>query len=124
MWTVLLRARCVSGVLRVLRARARCVARFSWEDVDVSDASFMMQSRAQVLRMLLRSETVSLYALNAPVRGVTPLGLAAWLNVPEAIRVLLEESRGLVAVDGTDSVGVTPLMCECLCPRLQGVEMC
>ena len=76
MWTVLLRARCVSGVLRVLRARARCVARFSWEDVDVSDASFMMQSRAQVLRMLLRSETVSLYALNAPVRGVTPLGLA------------------------------------------------
>ncbi|TBU32520.1 ankyrin [Dichomitus squalens] len=81
-----------------------------WEDVDVSDASFMLQSRVQVLRMLLRSETVSLYALNAPARDVTPLGLAAWLNVPDAIRVLLEESRGLVAVDGTDSLGVTPLM--------------
>lgn len=86
-------------------------SRSSWEDVDVSDASFMQENRIQVLRTLLRSETASLYALNAPVKGVTPLGLAAWLNVPDAIRVLLEESRGLVAVDGTDCLGVTPLMC-------------
>ena len=112
MWTVLLRARCVSGVLRVLRARARCVARFSWEDVDVFDASFMQESRIQVLRTLLESDTTSLYALNAPSKGVTPLGLAAWLNLPDAIRVLLAESRGLVAVDGTDCLGVTPLMCK------------
>ena len=84
----------------------------SWEDVDVSDASFMQESRIRVLRTLLHSETASLYALNAPAKGVTPLGLAAWLNVPDAIRVLLEESRGLVAVDGTDCLGVTPLMCK------------
>ena len=71
----------------------------------------MHESRVQVLRTLLRSETASLYALNAPAKGVTPLGLAAWLNVPDAIRVLLEESHGLVAVDGTDCLGVTPLMC-------------
>ncbi|KAI0368717.1 ankyrin [Pilatotrama ljubarskyi] len=82
----------------------------SWEDVDVSDASFALQSRVEVLRTLIGSDTTSLYALNAPVHGVTPLGLAAWLNIPDAIRVLLDESRGLVAVDGTDALGVTPLM--------------
>ncbi|KAH9945271.1 ankyrin [Epithele typhae] len=82
----------------------------AWEEVDVSDASFALPRRLDVLRTLLRSETMSLYALNAPARGVTPLGLAAWLNVPDMVRVLLEESRGLVAVDGTDSLGVTPLM--------------
>ncbi len=107
--------RCVSPTICALGdGDAECVrVRFcsSWEDVDVSDALFMQESRVQVLRTLLRSDTASLYALNAPAKGVTPLGLAAWLNVPDAIRVLLEESRGLVAVDGTDCLGVTPLMC-------------
>ena len=87
--------------------------RSNWEDVDVSDASFALPARLDVLRTLLRSDGASLYALNAPVRGVTPLGLAAWLNLPDVVRGLLEESRGLVAVDGTDAVGVTPLMCTC-----------
>ncbi|KAI0787911.1 hypothetical protein C8Q74DRAFT_1366715 [Fomes fomentarius] len=82
----------------------------NWEDVDVSDASFMLQGRVEVLRTLIQSETTTFYALNAPTRGVTPLGLAAWLNIPDVVRVLLEETNGLVAVDGTDSVGVTPLM--------------
>ncbi|KAI0635689.1 ankyrin [Trametes polyzona] len=86
------------------------IAGDSWEDVDVSDASFALQSRVEVLRMLIGSDTTSLYALNAPARGVTPLALAAWLNIPDAIRVLLDESRGLVAVDGSDALGVTPLM--------------
>ncbi|KAI0671574.1 hypothetical protein C8Q78DRAFT_972854 [Trametes maxima] len=86
------------------------IAGDSWEDVDVTDASFALPRRLEVLRALIGSDTTSLYALNAPVRGVTPLGLAAWLNIPDAIRVLLEESRGLVAVDGTDALGVTPLM--------------
>ncbi|OSD06346.1 ankyrin [Trametes coccinea BRFM310] len=86
------------------------IAGDSWEDVDVSDASFMLQDRVEVLRTLIGSDTTSLYALNAPARGVTPLGLAAWLNIPDVIRVLLDEGRGLVAVDGTDAVGVTPLM--------------
>lgn len=84
----------------------------SWEDVDVSDASFALQSRLEVLRTLVTNEATSLYALNAPARGVTPLALAAWLNIPDAIRVLLDETRGLVTVDGTDALGVTPLMCE------------
>ena len=78
----------------------------------MSDASFALQRRIEVLRTLLENDAASLYALNAPARGVTPLGLAAWLNVPDVVRVLLEESRGLVAVDGSDSVGVTPLMCK------------
>ncbi|KAH9902811.1 ankyrin [Cubamyces lactineus] len=86
------------------------IAGDSWDDVDVSDASFMLQSRVEVLRTLISSDTTSLYALNAPARGVTPLGLAAWLNIPDVIRVLLDESHGLVAVDGTDALGVTPLM--------------
>ncbi|KAI0649289.1 ankyrin [Trametes meyenii] len=86
------------------------IAGDSWEDVDATDASFALPRRLEVLRALIGSDTTSLYALNAPVRGVTPLGLAAWLNIPDAIRVLLEESRGLVAVDGTDALGVTPLM--------------
>ena len=72
----------------------------------------MLQSRVEVLRTLISTDTTSLYALNAPARGVTPLGLAAWLNIPDVIRVLLDESRGLVVVDGTDTLGVTPLMCK------------
>ena len=83
----------------------------NWEDVDVSDASFRLKSRLAVLRILVRCEATTFYALNVPAHGVTPLGLAAWLNLPDAVHVLLEESRGLVAVDGTDSLGVTPLMC-------------
>ncbi|KAI0833226.1 ankyrin [Trametes gibbosa] len=86
------------------------IAGDSWEDVDVSDASFALQSRLEVLRTLVTNEATSLYALNAPARGVTPLALAAWLNIPDAIRVLLDETRGLVTVDGTDALGVTPLM--------------
>ena len=78
----------------------------------MSDASFGLQSRVAVLTTLIRNDSTSFYALNAPTRGVTPLGLAAWLNVPDVVRVLLEESLGLVAVDGTDALGVTPLMCE------------
>ncbi|KAH9856484.1 ankyrin [Lenzites betulinus] len=93
-----------------LTAITCAIAGDSWEDVDVSDASFALQSRVEILRTLIGYESLSLYALNAPVRGVTPLALAAWLNIPDAIRVLLDESRGLVAVDGTDALGVTPLM--------------
>lgn len=44
-------------------------------------------------------------------RGVTPLGMAAWLNTSDAVRVLLEESSEYVSVDGVDAHGATPLMC-------------
>lgn len=46
------------------------------------------------------------------MRGVTPLGLAAWLNLPEVVKMLLEQCPGLVSVDGMDTLGATPLMCE------------
>lgn len=46
------------------------------------------------------------------MHGVTPLGLAAWLNIPEVVKLLLEECSGLVSADGMDALGATPLMCE------------
>jgi hypothetical protein len=57
---------------------------------------------------------MSLFTLNAPqvaYHGVTPLGMAAWLNIIDAVRVLLEESSEYVSVDGMDVHGATPLMC-------------
>jgi hypothetical protein len=59
---------------------------------------------------------MSLLTLNAPqmaYRGVTPLGMAAWLNTSDVVRVLLEESSEYVSVDGMDVHGATPLMCMC-----------
>ncbi|TCD70221.1 hypothetical protein EIP91_004402 [Steccherinum ochraceum] len=85
----------------------------SWDEVDVSDASFMLTKRLRILKMLLDHDEISLHALNAPqraIRGVTPLGFAAWLNVPAAVRLLLETYPGLVSVDGMDSLGATALM--------------
>ena len=46
------------------------------------------------------------------MHGVTPLGLAAWLNISEVVKLLLEQCSGLVSVDGMDALGATPLMCE------------
>ncbi|GBE87786.1 hypothetical protein SCP_1200100 [Sparassis crispa] len=82
----------------------------SWEDADVSDASYMLQTRLRILKLLLNHHDISLYALNVPVRGVTPLGLAAWLNVPDIVHLLVEGSNGMVAVDGVDAHAATPLM--------------
>lgn len=90
---------------------------FRWEDVDASDASYMLPKRIQILQTLLEHPEISLHTLNAPqsaLRGVTPLGLAAWLNVPDMVRLLLEVCPGIVSVDGMDSLGATPLMCTCL----------
>ena len=69
-----------------------------------------------MLKALLAHGGLSLYALNAPqdvLKGATPLSFVAWLNAPDAVRSLLEERPGVVAVDGMDSRGATPLMCEC-----------
>ena len=85
-----------------------------WDDVDVSDASFMLQKRLRIIKTILDHDDISLHALNAPqraIRGVTPLGFAAWLNIPSAVRLLLETYPGLVSVDGMDSLGATALMC-------------
>jgi hypothetical protein len=76
----------------------------------------MTPARLRVLRILLKHPDVSLYTLNAPqpsMKGTTPLGMAAWLDAVECVRVLLEESSETVSVDGMDAHGVTALMCEC-----------
>lgn len=86
-----------------------------WEEADASDASFLLQSRLEIVKALLHHDKISLTALNAPLdamRGVTPLGLASWLNIPEVVRTLLCESPGLVSVNGMDASGATPLMCK------------
>lgn len=87
----------------------------SWKDADASDASFRLEKRLSILKMLLGHGGLSLYSLNAPqdaMEGVTPLGLAAWLNIPDAVALLLRECPGSVTVNGMDSRGATPLMCE------------
>ena len=86
-----------------------------WETVDASDTSFMSEDRLNVIRIALLHPDISLYTLNAPqdsIKGVTPLAMAAWLNMPHVVRLLLECSAGSVSVDGTDTDGATPLMCQ------------
>ena len=86
-----------------------------WEDVDASDASYLLEKRLNIIKMLLEHSEISLQVLNAPqgvIRGATPLGLAAWLDIPEAVRILLEHCPGMVAVDGMDAFGATALMCK------------
>ncbi|KAI0067187.1 ankyrin [Artomyces pyxidatus] len=85
----------------------------SWETADASDASFMTPGRLNVLQMLVQHQHVSLYTLNAPqdaMNGVTPLGMAAWLNAPKAVRIMLEDSAGAVSVNGIDAHRATALM--------------
>ncbi|KAJ8481249.1 hypothetical protein ONZ45_g15370 [Pleurotus djamor] len=89
------------------------VAGESWEEVDASDASFVTPSRLQVIRTIIEHPDVTLYTLNAPqgaTNGVTPLGMASWLNSPEAVQCLLDCSLGAVSVNGMDSHAATPLM--------------
>ena len=83
----------------------------SWTDANVSDASYTLQTRLRMLRSVLHHSDISLYTLNVPVSGVTPLGLAAWLDSPDTVRLLLDESHGMVLVDSIDMHGATPLMC-------------
>lgn len=75
----------------------------------------MSSNRLNVLKTLVGHPEVSLLTLNAPhssMDGVNPLCIAAWLNEPQAVRVLLRDSIDTVAVDGMDSHGATALMCE------------
>jgi len=45
---------------------------------------------------------------------MTPLGtVTVWLDIPEAVQVLLESSSGAISVDGMDTDGATALvMCK------------
>ncbi|KAJ7717682.1 ankyrin repeat-containing domain protein [Mycena metata] len=95
----------------------------NWQDADASNASF---TTLDVVRTLLGDSQMSLFTLNAPqmaYRGVTPLGMAAWLNMSGAVRVLLEESSEYVSVDGIDVHGATPLMYAARDGRLEVVQI-
>ncbi|KAF7327418.1 hypothetical protein MKEN_00319600 [Mycena kentingensis (nom. inval.)] len=84
----------------------------NWQNPDAAP-SHTSPKHLQVLRTLIADAQISLHTLNAPLRayrGVTPLGMAAWLDRADAVRVLLEESADCVAVDGADAHGATPLM--------------
>ncbi|KII89807.1 hypothetical protein PLICRDRAFT_39980 [Plicaturopsis crispa FD-325 SS-3] len=94
----------------------------NWEEID---ASFLCTTRLNILRTLLAHRKISLYSLNAPqlaMRGVTPLGVAAWLNSPEAVQLLLEASSGAVSVDGMDAQGATALMYAARDGNLEVIE--
>lgn len=87
----------------------------SWEAVNPRDTEFQTMGRFNTIRMLLNAGT-SLLTLNGPqsrAHGVTPLSLAAWLNLHPVVELLLDESSGRVCVDGIDAHGATALMCEC-----------
>ncbi|CAK5275950.1 unnamed protein product [Mycena citricolor] len=85
----------------------------SWQQADASNASGSHCGRLGILRMLLLDTNISLVTLNTPQStywGLTPLGMAAWLNQADVMRILLEESSKSVAVDATDAHGATLLM--------------
>jgi hypothetical protein len=86
-----------------------------WQEVDASDASFLTSSRLNVVNMLLQHPDINLCTMNTPnasLNGVIPLGMAAWLNAPAIVELLLDRSSDSVSVDGMDSQGATALMCR------------
>ncbi|KAI6042948.1 hypothetical protein EDC04DRAFT_2563561 [Pisolithus marmoratus] len=96
-----------------------------WETINASDASFMSEDRLSVLRIALLHPDISLYTLNAPqesINDVTPLGMAAWLGVPNVVKLLLDYSAGAISVDGMDTDGATPLMYAARDGRLEVVQ--
>ncbi|KAH9481761.1 Ankyrin repeat domain-containing protein 55 [Psilocybe cubensis] len=89
------------------------VAGEHWQNIDAYDASFMSPKRLNALKIILSQPDISLFTLNAPhssMNGVIPLCMAAWLNQPDAVQMLLEESVDSVSVDGMDAHGATALM--------------
>ncbi|KAF8183412.1 ankyrin repeat-containing domain protein [Pholiota molesta] len=89
------------------------VAGENWQNMDACDASIMSPKRLATLKTLLSHPDINLLTLNAPhqsMNGVIPLCMAAWLNQPQAVRALLNDSADSVSVDGMDSHGATALM--------------
>ncbi|OAX37391.1 hypothetical protein K503DRAFT_719859 [Rhizopogon vinicolor AM-OR11-026] len=96
-----------------------------WETINASDASFLSEDRLQVLRIAVSHPEISLYTLNAPqdsINDVTPLGMAAWLDMPQVVNILLTCSSGAVSVDAEDTDGATPLMYAARDGRLEIVK--
>lgn len=86
-----------------------------WDDVTVSHEALLTDSRLKIIRLLVSRPDITLFTLNAPqeaFRGVTPIGIAAWLNLYTVVQVLLEGSLHAVSVDGMDTHGATSLMCK------------
>jgi hypothetical protein len=84
------------------------------EEVDSSRHTPIALNRHLGLKMLVGRPETSLFTLNAPqraIKGVTPLGFAAYMNDSRLVGTLLRDSGNRVAVDGMDTHGATPLMC-------------
>ncbi|KAK0204505.1 ankyrin repeat-containing domain protein [Desarmillaria ectypa] len=89
------------------------VAGEHWDNMDIPHETLMTVGRLDVIKILLERPEISLYTLNAPqeaFNGVTPIGMAAWLNTYDIVRLLLEGSLHTVSVDGMDTHGATSLM--------------
>ncbi|KAF9480020.1 hypothetical protein BDN70DRAFT_656893 [Pholiota conissans] len=86
----------------------------NWRERDARDASFMSPNRIAALKTILNHPDISLLTLNLPhevrMDGEIPLGVATWLNQPQAVQVLLNDSLDAVSVDGMDAMGATALM--------------
>jgi len=98
------------------------MSRFLSREMDASNKAYswdlrvshMDTGRLSTIRALIEHPNITLYSLNASDEafdGFTPLGMASWLNQPEAVSLLLRGSLQTVSVDGLDAQAATPLMC-------------
>ncbi|KAF9029800.1 ankyrin [Hymenopellis radicata] len=86
----------------------------------------LTEARLNTIRLLLSRSEISLFILNAPqnaFRGVTPIGVAAWMNLHNVVELLLKESLYGVSVDGMDTHGATSLMCAARDGNLRVVQL-
>ncbi|KAJ7876638.1 hypothetical protein B0H13DRAFT_2321588 [Mycena leptocephala] len=103
------------------RSALMCAIAGEWWDSRCPNES--LNPPLDVIRTLL-TDHISVFTLNAPqrpYRGVTPLGMAAWLNMSDVVGLLLEEGSA-VSVDGIDMYGTTPLMYAARDGRLEVVQ--
>ncbi|KAL5503812.1 hypothetical protein ACEPAH_7883 [Sanghuangporus vaninii] len=85
----------------------------SFDDLDPCCSQDGAPGRSSILSFLLENHCLTLYTLNAShssLKGLTPLGMATYLNRLDFVTVLLEKGDGLVLVDGVDSQRATPIM--------------
>lgn len=87
----------------------------SLDDFTSPSSSQTLRGRLSILSFLFRRNKLSLYTLNAPhvsLRGLSALGMAAYLDQLEMVKLMLEDGQGRVLVDGIDAHQATPLMCS------------
>ena len=74
----------------------------------------MSQDCLDVIRIAASHPNITLFTLNTPrdsINDTTLLGMAAWLDTPDVVQLLLQCSSSAVSVDSMDTDGATPLMC-------------